>query len=73
MSFVGFGNTDWFAVTSPGVTAYEQPIEQVTHIAVQLLADRMAGSTADPTRVLVAGRVIEHDSITIPRPHPADA
>ncbi len=63
MSFVAFGNTDWFAVTSPSVTAYEQPIEQVTHIAVQLLADRMAGSTADPTRVLVEGRVIGRDSV----------
>ena len=38
----------------------------MAHIAVQLLADRMAGSTADPTTVLVEGRVVERDSVAAP-------
>lgn len=66
LSLVAFGKTDWYAVTDPGITTYEQPIEQVSHIAVQLLADRMAGSTADPTTVLVEGRVVERDSVAAP-------
>ena len=66
LSLVAFGKTDWYAVTDPGITTYEQPIEQVAHIAVQLLADRMAGSTADPTTVLVEGRVVERDSVAAP-------
>lgn len=63
LSLVAFGDPDWYEVVTPTITSYEQPITQCAGIAVQLLADRIAGSAPDePTRVVVEGRIVVRES-----------
>lgn len=64
LSLVAFGDPDWYEVVSPAITCYDQPIAQCASIAVQMLANRMAGtSSGDPTKVVVAGRLVLRDSV----------
>ncbi len=67
LSFVAFGDPEWYEVVAPEVTSYEQPINQTASIAVQLLANRMSQGTQDaPTKVVVQGRVMMRNSAVQP-------
>lgn len=67
LSFVAFGDPDWYRVVDPPLTCYDQPIAQTAGIAVQMLADRMSGSDKSPTRIVVEGHLVLRDSVATAR------
>lgn len=69
LSLVAFGDPDWYEVVTPSITCYDQPIAQCASIAVQLLANRMAGTVSDQlAKVIVEGRVVLRESVAAPTP-----
>jgi LacI family transcriptional regulator len=67
ISLVCFGDPEWFLVSDPPLTTFEQPVREVGMIAAQLLLGRMgADEAADASHVRVSGRVIVRESTTAP-------
>ncbi|MFE2408931.1 LacI family DNA-binding transcriptional regulator [Kitasatospora sp. NPDC059408] len=67
LSFVAFGNADWFEVCRPPVTAFAHPLHEIGMITAQVLLSRLNGdSPAEPSRIRVEGRVILRESTAPP-------
>ncbi|MDQ8705378.1 LacI family DNA-binding transcriptional regulator [Streptomyces sp. LHD-70] len=67
LSLVAFGNTDWFEICRPPVTAFAHPMHEIGMITAQVLLSRINGdSSAEPSRIRVEGRMILRESTAPP-------
>lgn len=70
ISLVCFGDPEWFLVSDPPLTTFEQPVREVGMIAAQLLLGRITGDEAAKqeasSHVRVSGRVIVRESTAPP-------
>lgn len=64
MSLVAIGNTHWFKVCHPPVTAYRQPLHDVGMIAARLLLGRISGERTEngPARIRVEGSLVARET-----------
>lgn len=70
ISLVCFGDPEWFLVSDPPLTTFEQPVREVGMIAAQLLLEKIT-NTGDltheaPSHIRVSGRVIVRESTAPP-------
>ena len=63
MAIVGFDNPEAFEVSEPGVTCYQQPMEELCHKAMQLLMQRLSNPDKPIEKILLKGKIIQRNSI----------
>lgn len=63
VSIVGHDNQPVAAYCPVPLTSISQPAEEIAHAVVDLLAERLAGSTEPPRKVILRGQLIERKSV----------
>lgn len=65
IGIVSFDNPDAFQLLKPGITCYEQPIEQMSKIAVNHLVEKISKQkqTSDDLKEFLSGKLIIRNSI----------
>ncbi|MEW2546781.1 LacI family DNA-binding transcriptional regulator [Streptomyces sp. NPDC047002] len=66
LSLAALGNTDWFDVCRPPVTACAQPLAEVGMISAQILLSRLAGARRSPSHIRVSGRLVVRGTTSAP-------
>jgi DNA-binding LacI/PurR family transcriptional regulator len=66
VSIVGHDNQPVAAYCPVPLTSVSQPAEEIALAVVDLLAERLAGSTAPPRKVILRGELIERKSVARP-------
>lgn len=70
LSIAAFLNANWCEITSPTITAYEIPLQEIGLLAAQVLLNRLeprAGRTLSHSVVRCAGRLVVRESTGPPR------
>jgi LacI family fructose operon transcriptional repressor len=66
LALAGFDNEPWTDLVEPGLTAIEQPLEEIGRTAMALLFDRLRTPDAPVRKVMLGGRCVLRGS-TAPR------
>lgn len=64
ISIAGYDDPPWYTVTRPSITTYVDPLEEMGHVAGQLLLDRIDGTLKEKERVhrRLKGALVLRDS-----------
>lgn len=62
IALTGTDDEEWTALAAPSVTVMRQPVVEIGERAAQLLAGRVAGSTAPPTNIVLRPELVIRDS-----------
>ncbi|MGA1804719.1 LacI family DNA-binding transcriptional regulator [Rhizobium sp. HT1-10] len=68
ISLITFHDADWTSVTSPPITAVDQPVYSLGKSVADLLIRRLKGDIAAVERIVIAASLIERGSVG-PPPH----
>lgn len=66
ISLITFHDADWTSVTSPPITAVDQPVYSVGKVVADLLIRRLKGETATVERIIISTSLIERGSVGPP-------
>jgi LacI family transcriptional regulator len=72
ISIAGYDDPPWYSATRPSITTYVDPLEDMAQMAVQLLLDRIGGTSngARPVHRRLEGELVLRDSTASPSPSP---
>lgn len=62
IGFVGFDDPAWSSLVGPGLTAIAQPTDDIGHMAVRCLLERLRGEQIPPRKILLPGALMSRGS-----------
>jgi len=63
VSLITFHDADWTSVTTPPITAVDQPVYAMGKAVAELLIRRLKGETHPPQRIVVPTSIVERGSV----------
>lgn len=62
LGFVGFDDPAWSSLVGPGLSAIAQPTDDIGHMAVRCLLERLRGEQLPPRQILLPGTLMTRGS-----------
>jgi len=68
VSLVTFHDADWTSVTTPPITAIDQPVYEMGKAVAELVIRRLKGEAHPPKQIAIPTAILERGSVAPPRP-----
>ena len=68
VSLITFHDADWTSVTTPPITAIDQPVYEMGKAVAELVIRRLKGEAHPPKQIAIPAAILERGSVAPPRP-----